>query len=186
LLAAFAREKPARNTAPLGADEISVYRAVLTEFAADKPSPTINISRETFTLDPSSSTIGISRTGCLGDIRLENLSSIAHSFHDLPADVLIAKNMQLVDPRKQAKIVRDNDPDKTISRGTSVHRAVENAFETGLFSLSEIGFDKMHHYAVVSFRFWCGSLCGHGSTLVFEKVNGKWHKTARTCGGWIS
>jgi hypothetical protein len=36
-------------------------------------------------------------------------------------------------------------------------------------SLKEIAFDKDRHYAVVSYSFWCGSLCGHGKTMVFEK-----------------
>jgi hypothetical protein len=42
------------------------------------------------------------------------------------------------------------------------------------------------HYAVVSYRFWCGSLCGNGSTLVFEKFDGEWRRTDRRCGEWIS
>jgi len=70
--------------------------------------------------------------------------------------------------------------------GKSVEDAVRNAFATGLFSMSEIAFDKDHHHAVVSYSFWCGFLCGHGKTVVFEKVNGMWRNTNRNCGGWVS
>jgi hypothetical protein len=82
--------------------------------------------------------------------------------------------------------VRSNDPDKTMRKGKSVESAVASAFATGLFSMSEVGFDKERRHAVVSFSFWCGSLCGNGSTLVFEKIGQEWRITDRNCGGWIS
>jgi hypothetical protein len=94
--------------------------------------------------------------------------------------------MQLVDAKRHAKIVHKNDPDRTMRNGKSVESAVESAFSTGLFSLSEIAFDNGHRHAAVSYRFWCGSLCGQGATLVFEKVGDEWKKTDRNCGGWIS
>jgi hypothetical protein len=52
--------------------------------------------------------------------------------------------------------------------------------------MSEIAFDKDHRFGVVSYSFWCGSLCGNGSTLVFEKVDGVWKNANRPCGGWVS
>jgi hypothetical protein len=93
--------------------------------------------------------------------------------------------MVLVDPKKQGKIIRSNDPSNAIKKGKSVGNAVTDAFGTALFSMSEIAFDKDHHLAVVSYHFWCGSLCGNGSTIVFKKINGTWEKS-RDCGGWIS
>lgn len=71
-------------------------------------------------------------------------------------------------------------------KGISVAEAVENGFAKGLFSLSEIAFDEERRHAVVSYGFHCGMKCGNGATLLFEKVNGKWKETDRTCGGWIS
>jgi hypothetical protein len=130
--------------------------------------------------------IGLADSECLKGIQLENLAGLAHSFHDLTPGVLPAKNIKLVDPKKQGKIVRDNDPDKTIRDGKSVDSAVKGAFATALFSMSEIGFDKERSHAVVSYHFWCGSLCGNGATFVFRKVDGEWKKTSRNCGGWIS
>jgi hypothetical protein len=94
--------------------------------------------------------------------------------------------MTLVDPKKQGKIVHSNDPSNTIRKGKSVENAVNDAFATALFSMSEIAFDKEHHFGVVSYFFRCGSLCGNGSTIVFEKVDGVWKNANRNCGGWVS
>ena len=91
--------------------------------------------------------------------------------------------MTLVDPKKYA---RSNDPSNTIPKGKCVEDAVKDAFASGLFSMSEIAFDKGHHYGVVSYAFWCGVMCGNGSTIVFEKVNGEWKNANRGCGGWVS
>jgi hypothetical protein len=93
--------------------------------------------------------------------------------------------MKIVNPKMQAKIVHSNDPSSTIAKGKPVEDAVATAFTTGLFSMSEIAFDKGHRFAAVRYSFWCGSLCGHGSTLIFEKVHGEWRKV-RNCGGWVS
>jgi len=94
--------------------------------------------------------------------------------------------MTLVDPKQHAKVVHSNDPSNTIPRGKSVGDAVRDAFATGLFSMSEIAFDKEHRFAAVSYRFWCGSLCGNGSTIVFETVDGEWKDAIPNCGVWIS
>ena len=74
----------------------------------------------------------------------------------------------------------------TAVNGEPVKDAVENAFSTALFSISEIAFDKDRQFAVVSYRFWCGSLCGHGATLVFQKIKGEWRNANRNCSSWIS
>jgi hypothetical protein len=119
-------------------------------------------------------------------IRLENSSSPFHSFRDLPPNVLLAKGMRLVDPKKQATMVRSHDPDNRMASGKTVRQAVSGALASGLFSMSEIAFDVEYHYAIVRYDFWCGSLCGNGATLVFEKIGGEWKRTDRECGGWVS
>ena len=128
----------------------------------------------------------LSGSECLQGIQLENLDAVSHSFHVLTPEVLPGKNMKLVVPNKQSKIVRGNDPSRTIRGGKSVDAAVKDAFATALFSMSEIAFDKQHSHAAVSYSFWCGSLCGNGATVIFEKVDGQWEKTNRNCGGWVS
>jgi hypothetical protein len=94
--------------------------------------------------------------------------------------------MRLVDPDRQVAIVRSNDPDKTIRAGKTVADAVRDAYSAGLFSMSEIAFDKERRYALISYSYWCGALCGSGATLLFEKIGDKWMNTGRNCGGWIS
>jgi hypothetical protein len=164
--------KPVKSTTALSADEIAIT----------KPSSVLTPEIKT----RISTTTGFDQSECLNGVTLENLASASSSYHELPADVLPAKGMRLVDPKKQARIVHSNDPSDTIRKGEPVKSAVEAAFSTGLFSMSEIAFDKQHHFAAVRYSFWCGSLCGHGRTLVFENVNGKWQNANRNCGNWIS
>lgn len=177
--------KLVKSATPLSADEIQIYKAVLRIYGGDKD-VNLNVAATTYPLDPDASTNGFDQTECLRGIQLENLSSTSRSYHELPADVLPSKAMRLVDPKRQARIVHSNDPSNTIRKGEPVKDAVEAAFSTGLFSMSEIAFDKERHFAAVTYAFWCGSLCGHGRTLVFENVNGEWRNANRSCGNWIS
>jgi hypothetical protein len=94
--------------------------------------------------------------------------------------------MRFVVPGEQLRKIRENDPEKTMDRGISAHEAVTNAFRNGLFSLSEIAFDSEHRRALVSYRFWCGMLCGSGRTVVLEKIGNEWRRTKLECGGWVS
>lgn len=187
-LASSQAQKPTKSTESLTADEITIYRAVLQRNAPDNSGApgTLNVSAITYPLDPSSPLSGLSDSSCLKGIQLDNLATASRSFHELSQDILPNKVGRLVDPKKQKKIVHDNDPDKTMREGKSVDTAVKGAFGTALFSLSEIAFDKERTHAVVSYSFWCGSLCGNGATWVFEKVGNEWKKTDRNCGDWIS
>jgi hypothetical protein len=81
---------------------------------------------------------------------------------------------------------RGNDPIHSIHEGKSIETAVRRAFSTGIFSVSEIAFDKEHRRALLGYRFACGSLCGSGGALLFEKVAGVWKKSDSNCGGWVS
>jgi hypothetical protein len=177
-------DKPLKSATPISADETAIYKAVLRIYSDNKDT-SLNVSDKTYPLDPAASTTGFAQPGCLNGIQLENLSAVSHSYHELSAEILPSKAMRLVDPKTHAKIVRSNDPSNTIRKGKPVKDAVAAAFTTGLFSMSEIAFDNEHQFAAVRYSFWCGSLCGHGSTLVFQKVNGEWRKL-RNCGGWVS
>jgi hypothetical protein len=169
----------------LSADEVAIYKAVLRTYSGDKD-VNLNVAVTTYPLDPNAPNTGFERSECLNGVQLENLSSASSSYHELPADVLPFKGMRLVDPKKQARIVHSNDPSATIRKGEPVKDAVVAAFSTGLFSMSEIAFDKEHHFAAVRYSFWCGVLCAHGRTLVFENVNGEWRNANRNCANWIS
>lgn len=179
------KDQPVKSMTPLSGDEIAVYKAVLQQYASEG-SGMLNVSVRTFPLDPSPWATSFDNSDCLKGIQLENLSVTAHSFHELVNEILPRKNMRLVDPAKQSKVVHANDPSRTIGNGKSIGKAVKDAFDTGLFSMSEIAFDNGHHYAAVKYSFCCGSLCGNGMTLIFEKVGDTWRKADRSCGGWVS
>jgi predicted outer membrane lipoprotein len=178
-------EKPVKSTTSLGPDEIMIYRAVLEQWRS-RGWTSLNVSVRTYPLDATDNRSGLSNCECLHGIYVEGTSTAFRSFHELTPDILPGKKMRLVDPKKQAAIVRANDPDEAISRGEDVEDAGRDAEASALFSMSEIAFDRDHRYAIVSYSYWCGGLCGQGATLVFEKIRNEWKSTKRFCGGWIS
>jgi len=40
--------------------------------------------------------------------------------------------------------------------------------------MSEIALDNEHRFPAVRYSSLCDSLCGYGSTLIFEKMSGEW------------
>ncbi len=179
-LAGSPNKNPVGNTNPFGADELAIYRGILELWNSKSRSP-LNVSNKTFPIDHD-----LSDCDCLKGIEPQDIASAAHSFHILTRDVLSGDNIRLVDVDKQVAIIHSNDPSNRIREGKSVETAVNGAFSSGLFSVSEIAFDKEHRRALVSYSFVCGSLCGSGGVWLFEKLDGVWKKSERVCGGWIS
>ena len=99
----------------------------------------------------------------------------------------------LVDPDDQEKKVAENDPQKLMHKAIDgeavtdkqLDESLKKAFASGLFTLTEIIFDKEHRHAMVAYSFFCGGLCGHGNTVILEKTGHGW-KLSKWCGGWIS
>jgi len=116
---------------------------------------------------------------------IQYLASASHSTHDLTRDVFQEKHIRFVNADKQLAAVRANDPHNGMAAGKSVERAVNDAFGSGLFSMSEIAFISDHTEALVSYAFVCGYLCGNGGTWLLEKVDGVWKRAERVCGGWV-
>lgn len=179
-IAGSSDKKPVRNTSPFSADEVAIYTGILERWNSNFRG-LLNVSNRTFPIDRD-----LSDCGCLKGIEPQTIVRAAHSFRILTGDVLGEKNIRLVDADKQAAIVQSNDPSNSIRAGKSAETAVNGAFFTGLFSVSEIAFDKEQRRALVSYSFVCGSLCGSGGVWLFEKVDGVWKKSERVCGGWIS
>ena len=164
---------------------MAVYKLILQQRVSHEQT-LLNVSARTFPLDAANSLSGLSDVKCMKGILLENLSvSVSHSFHELTTDVLPDKGTLLVDPDEQAKIVHANDPSRTIGKGKPVESAVREAFETALFSMSEIAFDKEHHYAACEATTFA-ELAGNGATVILEKIDGQWTTTDRVCTSWIS
>jgi len=179
-LAGYPKSKPARSANPFGTDDMAIYLSVLERWNSGSRGPS-NVSNRTYPIERE-----ISDCGCLKGIELQSIANAAKSFRVLTNGLLGGKNIRLVDAGRQAMIVQDNDPGKSMREGVSVPAAVSRAFSTGLFSMSEIAFDKDHRRGLVSYRFVCGSLCGSGGIWLFEKVDGVWKRSDRTCGAWAS
>ena len=174
----------AENTTTLSSDEAAIYGIVLQNWQSKNGKP-LNVSDKTIPLDATSA-MGISDCECLKDIDVESLVTASHSFHRLGRYFPSGSNIRLVDANLQMRTVHDNDPRNSIGKGNSVDSAVNNAFDTGLFSLSQIAFDNQHRRALVMYSFVCGSLCGSGGAWLFENVNGEWKRIEHLCGGWVS
>jgi hypothetical protein len=158
-------KRPPKDRGVLSSDEIAIYRAVLRQWVAGGGSP-LNVSLQTYPLDV--------------------LSDAGHiDCHSLTREVLPRRNMKLVNENQQAASIPENNPGNTIGTN-SIDKAVSEAFDNGIFSVSEIVFDKEHRRALVSYGFHCGLLCGSGRTLVFERIGDEWRRTSPECGGWIS
>jgi hypothetical protein len=179
-LAKLPTEKLVRNRNPLNADEVAIYNNILDLWNSDSRS-LLNVSNRTVPMDRD-----LSDCGCLNGIQLQHIADATHSFHPLAREILNRRNIRLVDPDTQALLIRSNDPSHFIREGESVGTAVNRAFSSGLFSMSEIVLDNEHRRALVGYSFVCGPLCGSGGVWMFEKVDGVWKKSEHACGGWVS
>jgi hypothetical protein len=159
-------------------DRIAVYRAFLKSYDNGAPGP-VNLGNRTKPLDLSEG----DRGNCLKGIVLDAAPSSGRA---LDPDVAAGLSFVLVDPERQTAAIRANDPSVKIRRGARVEDAVKSAFASGLLELSEIAFDREHRYAVLTFGFHCGALCGQGGTVVLEKADGQWKAAKRQCSFWMS
>jgi hypothetical protein len=184
------RPKPKVSDQPLTEEEVAVYRAVL-KYYVHQSGGGLNVSNTT---RPSTLPSGCSDSAREIGIEVANPSSSVAVVHKLSPSVLVGTRSVLVNPKKQKARIRTNDPQNVITRDLKgdqaatdqeVHESVDQAFATGLFSLSEIIFDKSRQHAIVSYNFVCGRTCGHGDTLILEKADEGW-KVGNPCGGWIS
>jgi hypothetical protein len=169
-------------------EQIAVYRAVLGSYS-NGSNATLSVANKTETLDLSED------KDCLKGIDLDTGNRSTPVVHRLDDRVTkMKKNTVLVDAELQQKKVEENDPQKLMKRAIDdgervtekqLDDSLREAFAAGLFTLSEIAFDKRRQHAVLAYSFVCGGLCGHGNTIVLKKVGGKW-KQGKTCRSWIS
>jgi hypothetical protein len=182
--------KPKVSKDPLTAEQIAVYRTVLDDYTKDSDGR-LNLANKTEPVDQPEPFFDKS---CVQGLELENADNSVSIAHELSPAVALHSRIVLVDPVLQQRKVEENDPQKLVKRAIDdreqvtekqVDNSVMRAFETGLFTLSEIVFDKHHRRAAVAYSFVCGELCGNGDTLILKKVGQKW-KISKRCGGWVS
>jgi hypothetical protein len=180
--------KPALSSEPLTKEQIAIYSVVITDYLRGS-SGKLNIARTTEPVDQAGLSFDYR---CMKDGQRKVSSPLV--VHNL--DPLLASNPQLVlveSDRQQMQIER-NDPQYLLREAIDGHRdvseeeldkSVKRAFEGGLFTLSEIVFDKRQLHAVVAYSFVCGGLCGNGNTVTLRKIGEKWMIHKR-CSGWVS
>jgi len=170
----------------LTTEQIAVYRAVLREYLKGSDGVP-NLADTTKPLDQSgkSSLKGIVMGGTEDSVAV---------IHRIEPSLVANTKIVLVNFGGQLSTIKGHDPQNLINRAIDDHgnvtdeqldESVKQAFQNGLFTLSEIAFDKEHHRAVVAYGFACGMLCGHGNTLVLKKIGQDWRVTRR-CGSWVS
>ncbi len=180
-VAASAASKVTVSKSPLTPEQIAVYNVFLSVYS-NGAQGLVNLGNQTIALNLSNQ----DADDCLSGTKLENLAETNSTVHTIAPEAIDSKKYRLVDADQQAAQIRKNDPSRTMGEGKTVKDAVNAAFASGLLVISEIAFDKEHHYAVMRFRFVCGGLCGNGATLVLEKVGDTWQPTKRSCHEWIS
>ena len=182
LAAAQDEPKPTVSLKPLSTEQLSIYHALLAGFM-DQDTPQVNLADRTV---PFGATGPASDESCGKDLDLEPMSpTLVHQFRLADLAQLSSDKINLVNRSRGEKNVKDNDPWAGIQQGHSVEDSVRNGFAHGLFTFSEIQFDKSHTHAIVSYSFVCGRLCGNGAEVVLEKTETGWRLEKR-CGVWIS
>ena len=172
------KNKPTLSSTPLTAEEVEVYGIFLDSFVG-KGKEQVNFSDKTFPFTFAD----LDKQGpCLERIKFNNLAEASQTIHAFEPTISVGRAIRLVDERKH----KIKDPGKAIKNGESVASAVGAGFQSGLLRVSEIVFDEAHHFAALRFSFYCGSTCGWGGTLVFEKVDGMWKASNRSCPSWQS
>lgn len=171
---------PQLSQQALTADQQAIYRAFLASYSNGSGS-IVNLSSQTTAFHPDDTDL----KGCLAGMDLSPAES--SMIHSVPSDLLPARGFRLVDPARQLKEVKRNDPGTLIQQGDSVDDAVKRGFASGLLNLSEIIFSSNHRYAAFQYSFYCGRLCGNGALLIYENVNGTWKEAKdKHCSFWES
>jgi len=181
--------KLAVSNEPLSAEQIAIYRVVLADYRKGTHEA-LNLADRT---EPLQRSEGSSDLGCISGITRTDPRPPS-LVHRITAPSELGPKLVLVDPDRQQGEINKNDPQNLVKRAIDDHErvtdkqlgdSIKKAFEVGVFTLSEIAFDKGHQHAIVAYSFVCGGLCGNGNTLLLKKVGRKWKVTKR-CGGWVS
>jgi len=159
---------------PLTSAQIAVYKAFLADYNKGSKGK-LNLADTTDSFQPDKDNF----TGCMKDF---SRSSKSLKVHNLTQALGQDPNANLVD----IDTYKVKDMGKWMEQGQTLDTAVDSAISAGLLILSEITFDRTGHYAAFSYSFHCGNLCGNGATIIYKLTNGKWLRTKRFCGYWLS
>lgn len=191
-LAAIAQDaalKPKVSSESLTKEQVAVYRAVLQDFLGDSKD-TLNLANTTEPLEQPAAPLG---RGCPKTSSPQVPDAAVPVVHRLDPAVTLNLKVDLVDPERLKDKIKTGDPAILMKRvidgrenmpEKEIDDATERAVKNGLYTLSEVVFNKEHSRALVSYDFVCGELCGHGSVFLLKKVGEKW-KVHKTCQEWF-
>ena len=180
--------KPVLSTTPLTADEVAIFRAVLKDYLRGSHGVMLVVDKT----EPDQSPTSV-RT-CADEISAKLEPQSPKVVHRIDSSLVAGLQAKWTDADAQATEIKANDSQNLIHGVTDegqrvttkqLDDSVTKPFNSALFTLSEIVFDQGHVHAVVSYSFYCGSLCGNGNTLTLRKVGKEW-KVSKHCGGWVS
>lgn len=148
---------------PLSIEELRLYGDFLDSFLGTHgESEPVGLSEKTVPLILSPG----DADGCLKGIGFTVTKAEEQHSHSFPTSVSTGRPIYLVDPSKM-KIAET---------------------QGALLSLSEIGFDGDHRFAVFTFKLLrfaaSGLFSEEGGTLVLRKTNGIWIQTNPRCSRW--
>jgi len=170
----------ANDEAMGGADEATtIYSAFLTQWMGEGDSP-INVATTAKAPMPDQIRQYNDCAGNGGDERIHWTTGTTDA--DLKRALSPIARVRLVDPDQW----HPRDPHALIAEGKSVDAAVEAGVDGGLMIFSAISFNEAHDVAMLSFSFVCGSLCGHGGAVMFNKTPSGWLQSRKQCSSWIS
>jgi hypothetical protein len=108
------------------------------------------------------------KDGCLRGAGFKVPEAASQPRHEFPASITEGRPIYRVDPEGIGATDR----------------------EAGVLSLSEVGFDDDHRFAVFTWEVVqagpAGGFYMKGGTLVFRKADGKWAPSDKACGFWIT
>ena len=190
-LAAIAQDHlgPKLSSESLTKEQVAVYRAVLQDFLGDSKN-TLNLANTTEPLEQPAAPPG---RGCPKTSSPQVPDASVPVVHRLDPAVTLNLKVDLVNPERLKEKIKTGDPAILMKRvidgrenvpKKEIDDATERAVRNGLFTLSEVVFNKEHSRALVRYDFVCGELCGHGSVFLLKKVGEKW-KVHKTCQEWF-
>jgi hypothetical protein len=154
----------------MSADELEIYGDFLDSYLGIRKLPNsfvptrsdgdaTNLSKITHPLTLPAG----DKDGCLAGIGFQVPDAEYQAKHEFPADITQGRPLSFFVP-------------------TGVGEVDGRA---GVLSLSNIGFDKDHQFAVFTFHY-AQDAYAKGGTLVFRKVDGKWTLSERACSIWMT
>jgi hypothetical protein len=176
---ASAQQQPSKPaSAPLSAEAAQIYAAFLDSYVGTGQRR-VNLIETTSVFHVSDSE---KAAPCMKHFEPEALEEKSQTIHFFDAALINGRPIQLVDPQT----TKIRDPEDAMKKGASVDEAVKAGFAAGQLRLSEIVFNKVHTFAIFSYVFHCGQLCGSGGNVLLERRKKVWVRSEEGCGTWIS